>query len=115
MSVWNVGLCTGVGGSGGVGGSVGVDGTSGVDSGGSVGGGCGDSDSQGVLVEADCMGVVSESSSGGFVVVVVKDPIGKKTSTRCLIKTSKTSCQDIFQMSKRCLKRKSGRDLRKTS
>ena len=45
-------------------------------------------------------------------------PAGKKTSTRCLkclTKTSKTSCQDIFQMSKRCLKRKSERHLRKTS
>ena len=42
-------------------------------------------------------------------------PIGKKTTTRCLFKTSKTSCQDILQTSKRCLKRKSERHLRKTS
>ena len=42
-------------------------------------------------------------------------PVGKKTSTRCLTKTSKTSCQDILQMSKRCLKCKSERHLRKTS
>ena len=43
------------------------------------------------------------------------NPVGKKTSTRCLTKTSKTSCQEILQMSKRCLKRKSERHLRKTS
>ena len=42
-------------------------------------------------------------------------PIGKKTSTRCLFKTSKTSSQDILQISKTCLKRKSERHLRKTS
>ena len=46
---WDVGLCTGVGGSGGVGGSVGVDGTDGVGSGGGVGGVCGDSDAEGSI------------------------------------------------------------------
>ena len=45
----------------------------------------------------------------------MQDPVGKKTSTRCLTKTSKTFCQDILQMSERCLKRKSERHLLKTS
>ena len=43
----DVGLCTGVGGSGGVADSVGVDGTDGRGSGGSVSSGCGDSDDAG--------------------------------------------------------------------
>ena len=46
---WNVGLCTGIGGSGGVGSTVGVIVTDGVGSGGSVGGGCGDSDAAGSI------------------------------------------------------------------
>ena len=46
---WDVGLCTDVRGSGGVGGSVCVDGTDGVGSGGSVGGGCGDSHGAGSI------------------------------------------------------------------
>ena len=45
----------------------------------------------------------------------IGNPADKKTSTRCLTKTSKKSCQDILQISKRCLKRKSERHLRKTS
>ena len=43
----DVGLCTGVGGSGGVGGRVGVNGAGGVRSGGRVGGDFGDSDGAG--------------------------------------------------------------------
>ena len=31
---------------------------------------------QGVLVKVDCLGVVSESSSGGFVVVVALEDVG---------------------------------------
>ena len=50
---WDVGLCTGVGGSGGAGGSVGVGGADGVGSGsgggGGVGSGGGDSDSGGSI------------------------------------------------------------------
>ena len=44
-------------------------------------------------------------------------PVGKMTSKRCLkdVKTSKTSYQDILQMSKKCLKRKSERHFCKTS
>ena len=45
-------------------------------------------------------------------------PVGKKTSTRCpkdVLKTSKTSFEDILQMPKRCLKRKSESHLRKIS
>ena len=38
-----------------------------------------------------------------------------KMSSRCLTKTSKISCQDILQLSKKCLKHKSERHLRKTS
>ena len=44
---WDVGLCTGVGGSGAIGGSVGVDGTDSVGSGGGVGGGCSKSNGAG--------------------------------------------------------------------
>ena len=46
---WDVGLCTGVGGSGGVGSTVGMNGTDGMGNGGSVGGGCGDSDAAGSI------------------------------------------------------------------
>ena len=45
----------------------------------------------------------------------IGNPVDKETSTRCLTKTNNTSCQDILQISKRCLKGKSERHLRKTS
>ena len=73
---WSAGLCAGVGDSGGVGGGVGVDmdGADDVGSGGGVGGavgdGCGNNGVE-MLVEVGCVGVVSESSGGCFVVVVV--------------------------------------------
>ena len=62
---WNVGLSTGVGGSCGVGGKVGVDSTDCVGNV-CVGDGCGNSDNAGSIDGVHCVGVVSESSSGGF-------------------------------------------------
>ena len=46
---WDVGFCTGVGGSGGVGGSVAVVNIDGVGCGGGVGSGCGDDDGAGSI------------------------------------------------------------------
>ena len=63
---WDVGFCTGVGGSGGVGGSVAVWAVEGVLAVVVV-----MMMVQGVLVEVNCVGVVSGSRSGGFAVVVV--------------------------------------------
>ena len=56
---WDVGLCTDAGGSGGVGSSVGVDGTDGVGSGGLLVVVVVTVMVQAVLVEDDCVGVVS--------------------------------------------------------
>ena len=73
---WDFSFCTGIGGSGGVGGSVGLDGADDVGSGAGVGGGCGTKGSAGSIGGRQlCVEVVSESSSGGFVVVVVLEDL----------------------------------------
>ena len=73
---WDVGLCTDVGGSGGVGSSVRVDGTDGAGSGGLLVVVVVTVMVQAVLVEDDCVGVVSGWSSGVFMVMIALEGFG---------------------------------------